>query len=88
MLDKPKELCYNRVIARGDKEKESKMFLFNLQAVLTYVAIGSLPLALLELQLMFIGLLKPVVITPTYLIATLVIGAVSFVGAVVIEYFD
>jgi hypothetical protein len=88
MLDKPKELCYNRSIARGDKEKESKMFLFNLQAVLTYVAIGSLPLALLELQLMFIGLLKPVVITPTYLIATLIVGAVSFVGAVVIEYFD
>ena len=64
------------------------MFLFHLRDVLTFVAIGSLPLALLELQLMAIGLLKPVVITPTYLIATLVIGAVSFVGAVVIEYFD
>jgi hypothetical protein len=64
------------------------MFLFHLRDVLTFVAIFSLPLALLELQLMFIGLLKPVVITPTYLIATLVIGAVSFVGAVVIEYFD
>lgn len=64
------------------------MFLFHLRDVLTFVAIFSLPLALLELQLMFIGLLKPVVITPTYLVATLIVGAVSFVGAVVIEYFD
>jgi hypothetical protein len=64
------------------------MFLFHLRDVLTFIAIGSLPLALLELQLMFIGLLKPVVITPTYLVATLIIGAVSFIGAVVIEYFD
>lgn len=81
-------MCYDRTIARGDKEKESKMFLFNLQAVLTFVGVFSLPLALLELQLMVIGLLEPVVITPTYLIATLIVGAVSFVGAVVIEYFD
>jgi hypothetical protein len=64
------------------------MFLFHLRDVLTFVAIFSLPLALLELQLMFIGLLEPVVITPTYIVTTLIVSAVSFIGAVTIEYFD
>jgi hypothetical protein len=64
------------------------MFLFHLRDALTFVGVFSLPLALLELQLMVIGLLEPVVITPTYLIATPIVGAVSFAGAVLIEYFD
>ena len=64
------------------------MFLFHLRDVLTFVAVFSLPLALLELQLMVIGLLEPVVVTPTYIVTTLIVGAVSAVGAVVIEYFD
>jgi hypothetical protein len=37
---------------------------------------------------MVIGLLEPVVVTPTYIVTTLIVGAVSAVGAVVIEYFD
>jgi len=64
------------------------MFLFHLRDTLTFVGVFSLPLALLELQLMVIGLLEPVVITPTYIVSTLIVGAVSFVGAVLIEYFD
>ena len=64
------------------------MFLFHLRDTLTFVGVFSLPLALLELQLMVIGLLEPVVITPTYIVTTLIVGAVSFIGAVTIEYFD
>ena len=64
------------------------MFLFHLRDALTFVGVFSLPLALLELQLMVIGLLEQVVITPTYIITTLIVGAVSFVGAVLLEYFD
>jgi hypothetical protein len=64
------------------------MFLFYLADALTFIAIGSLPLALLELQLMAIGLLEPIVITPNYIITTLILGAISFAGAVAIEYFD
>jgi hypothetical protein len=61
------------------------MFLFNLQAVLVGVAVFSLPIALLELQLLVIGLNG---LTISHLIATLVVGAISGVGAVLIEYFD
>lgn len=61
------------------------MIWLNTQAVLVGVAVFSLPLALLELQLMAIGLLVPVIITPTYIISTLLIGAVSFAGAWIIE---
>ena len=64
------------------------MFLFHLRDALTFVGVFSLPLALLELQLMVIGLLEPVVITPTYIVATIAVGAISFAGAVLIEYFD
>ena len=64
------------------------MFLFHLRDALTFVGVFSLPLALLELQLMVIGLLEPVVITPTYIVATIAVGVISFAGAVLIEYFD
>ena len=64
------------------------MFLFHLRDALTFVGVFSLPLALLELQLMVIGLLKPVVITPTYIVATIAVGVISFASAVLIEYFD
>jgi hypothetical protein len=37
---------------------------------------------------MVIGLLKPVVITPTYIVATIAVGVISFASAVLIEYFD
>jgi hypothetical protein len=37
---------------------------------------------------MVIGLLEPVVITPTYIVATIAVGVISFAGAVLIEYFD
>lgn len=61
------------------------MFLFNLQPILIGIAVFSIPALLLELQLMVIGLLKPVIITPTYLIVTAVIGIVSLIGALLIE---
>jgi hypothetical protein len=64
------------------------MFLFHLRDALTFVGVFSLPLALLELQLMVIGLLEPVVITPTYIVVTIAVGVISFAGAVLIEYFD
>ena len=64
------------------------MFLFHLRDALTFVGVFSLPLALLELQLMVIGLLEPVVITPTYIVVTIAVGAISFAGAALIEYFD
>jgi hypothetical protein len=64
------------------------MFLFHLRDALTFVGVFSLPLALLELQLMIIGLLEPVVITPTYIVVTIAVGAISFAGAALIEYFD
>jgi hypothetical protein len=56
------------------------MFFFHLRDVLTFVAIFSLPALLLELQLLVIGL--------NVMIATAFIGAVSAIGAVVIEEFD
>jgi hypothetical protein len=37
---------------------------------------------------MVIGLLEPVVITPTYIVVTIAVGVISFAGAVLIEYFD
>ena len=61
------------------------MFLFHLRDVLTFVAIFSLPALLLELQLLVIGLNG---MTGNVMIATALIGAVSAIGAVVIEEFD
>ena len=61
------------------------MFLFNLQAVLVAVAVFSLPAALLELQLLVMGLNG---LTISHLGITLAVGAIAGIGAVVIEYFD
>ena len=61
------------------------MFFFHLRDVLTVVALFSLPALLLELQLLVIGLNG---ITGNVMIATAFIGAVSAIGAVVIEEFD
>jgi hypothetical protein len=61
------------------------MFFFHLRDVLTFVAIFSLPALLLELQLLVIGLNG---MTGNVMIATALIGAVSAIGAVVIEEFD
>ena len=61
------------------------MFFFHLRDVLTFVAIFSLPALLLELQLLVIGLNG---MTGNVMIATALIGAVSAIGAVVIEVFD
>jgi hypothetical protein len=61
------------------------MFFFHLRDVLTFVAIFSLPALLLELQLLVIGLNG---MTGNVMIATAFIGAVSAIGAVVIEEFD
>jgi hypothetical protein len=61
------------------------MFFFNLLPVLVFIAIFSLPALLLELQLLVIGLDG---MTPSVMVATLIIGLVSAVGAVIIEVFD
>ncbi len=61
------------------------MFFFHLRDVLTVVAMLSLPALLLELQLLVIGLNG---MTGNVMIATAFIGAVSAIGAVVIEEFD
>jgi energy-converting hydrogenase Eha subunit A len=61
------------------------MFFFHLRDVLTFIAIFSLPALLLELQLLFIGLNG---MTGNVMIATALIGALSALGAVIIEEFD
>ena len=61
------------------------MFLYNLLAPLVFIAVFSLPALLLELQLLVIGLNG---MTGNVMIATALIGAVSAIGAVVIEEFD
>ena len=53
--------------------------------VLVGIAVFSLPALLLELQLLVIGLNG---MTGNVMIATALIGAVSAIGAVVIEVFD
>lgn len=53
--------------------------------VLVGIAVFSLPALLLELQLLVIGLDG---MTPSVMIATAIIGALSAIGAVVIEAFD
>jgi hypothetical protein len=58
------------------------MFLFHLRDVLLFVAVFSLPALLLELQLLVIGLNG---MSVNVMIATVVIGLLSAIGAVVIE---
>jgi len=61
------------------------MFLFHLRDVLLFVAVFSLPALLLELQLLVIGLNG---MTVNVMIATVAIGLLSAIGAVVIEMID
>ena len=61
------------------------MFIYNLIAPLTFIAIFSLPALLLELQLLVIGLDG---MTPTVMLVTFIIGLVSAIGAVVCEMID
>jgi hypothetical protein len=60
----------------------AKMFLFNLQAPLVFIAVFSIPALLLELQLLVIGLNG---MSVNVMIATVAIGLVSAIGAIVIE---
>jgi energy-converting hydrogenase Eha subunit A len=61
------------------------MFLYNLGDLLTGVAIFSLPVLLLELQLLVIGLNG---MSVNVMIVTAGIGLLSAIGAVVIEMID
>ena len=61
------------------------MFIYNLIAPLTFIAVFSLPALLLELQLLVIGLNG---MTPTVMLVTFIIGLVSAIGAVVIEMIE
>ncbi len=61
------------------------MFLFHLRDVLLGVAVFSLPVLLLELQLLVIGLNG---MTGNVMIATAFIGLLSAIGAVVIEMIE
>ena len=58
------------------------MFLYNLMAPLVFIAVFSLPALLLELQLLVTGLNRTSV---NVMIATVAIGLLSAIGAVVIE---
>jgi hypothetical protein len=60
------------------------MFLFNLQAVLVGIAVFSIPALILELNLLVIGINF---VTPSLMIATLVIGIISGIASVIIEEF-
>ena len=61
------------------------MFIYNLIAPLTFIAIFSLPALLLELQLLVIGLNG---MTPTVMLVTLIIGIISAIGACVCEWLE
>jgi hypothetical protein len=61
------------------------MFLFHLRDVLLGIAIFSLPLLLLELQLLVIGLNG---MSVNVMIVTAGIGLLSAIGAVIIEMID
>ena len=61
------------------------MFLYNLIAPLTFIAVFSLPALLLELQLLVIGLNG---MSPTVMIVTAVIGLASAIGAVICEMIE
>ena len=56
------------------------MFIYNLIAPLTVIAMLSLPALLLELQLLVIGLNG---MTPTVMLVTFIIGLASAIGAVI-----
>jgi hypothetical protein len=60
------------------------MFLFNLQAPLVFIAVFSIPALLLELNLLVIGISF---VTPALMLATLVIGIISAIGAWLCEVF-
>jgi hypothetical protein len=60
------------------------MFLFNLQAPLVFIAVFSIPALLLELNLLVIGISF---VTPALMIATLILGIVSGIGAWLCEVF-
>jgi hypothetical protein len=62
----------------------AKMFLFNLQAPLVFIAVFSLPALLLELNLLVIGISF---VTPSLMLATLIIGIISAIGAWLCEVF-
>jgi hypothetical protein len=61
------------------------MFFFHLRDVLTFIAVFTLPALLLQLNLLVIGLNG---MTGNVMIATALIGALSAIGAVVIEELD
>jgi hypothetical protein len=61
------------------------MFFFHLRDVLTFIAVFTLPALLLQLNLLVIGVNG---MTGNVMIATALIGALSALGAVVIEEFD
>jgi hypothetical protein len=61
------------------------MFLFHLRDVLLFVAVFSLPALLLELQLLVIGLNG---MSINVMVATVAIGLLSAIGAVVIEMIE
>jgi hypothetical protein len=61
------------------------MFLYNLIAPLVFIAVFSLPLLLLELQLLVIGISF---VTPALMLATLILGIVSAIGAWLCEEFS
>ena len=63
----------------------AKMFLFNLIAPLTFIAVFSLPALLLELQLLVIGISF---VTPTVMLVTLILGIISAIGAWLCEEFS
>jgi hypothetical protein len=58
------------------------MFLFNLQAVLVGVAVFSIPALILELNLLVIGISF---VTPSLIVATIILGIISAIASVVIE---
>ena len=61
------------------------MFLFNLQAVLVGIAVFSIPALILELNLLVIGISF---VTPALMLATLILGIVSAIGAWLCEEFS
>ena len=61
------------------------MFIYNLIAPLVFIAVFSIPALLLELQLLVIGLDG---MTPSIMVATLVIGILSAIGAVVCDWLE
>ena len=61
------------------------MFFFHLRDVLTFIAVFTIPALLLQLNLLVIGVNG---MTGNVMIATALIGALSALGAVVIEELD